>query len=295
MKNVFFIFFAFCFNVSNGQNFKAYITKADSIYQAKSYVKSGELYVEALKLIDEKYVEPVELFNTAKSFAQQKDALKACFYLQKVITRGGVTATRIQTEADFKPIQSSKEWTKVIKRAKEMDEGIDSTLINILQVMGTDDQLYRKKIDSLYLNNVKNNELKSGYFKQQSLLDSLNLIKAKEILDSRGFPSRRLVGRHNAVLFYIIQHADLNYQESYYNAFEAAANRSDLSWRTLCLMTDRIRMRKGLKQLYGTQISTKDGVSVLYEVEDYDHLDERRLKIGLEPIKQYASFFGVRL
>ena len=295
MKNAFFIFFAFSFNVSNGQNFKAYITKADSMYQAKSYVKSGELYVEALKLIDEKYVEPVELFNTAKSFAQQKDALKACSYLQKVITRGGVTATRIRTEADFNPIQSSKEWTKVLKRAKEMDEGIDSTLINILQVMGTDDQLYRKKIDSLYLNSVKNNELKSGYFKQQSLLDSLNLIKAKEILDSRGFPSRRLVGRHNAVLFYIIQHADLNYQESYYNAFEAAANRGDLSWRTLCLMTDRIRMRKGLKQLYGTQISTKDGVSVLYEVEDYDHLDERRLKIGLEPIKQYASFFGVRL
>lgn len=281
---------------SSAQNFKTYINKADSLYAAKNFAKSSDCYVDALGLIDEKYVEPIEFFNAAKSFAMLGNASKSTFYLRKAIKKGGVTASRLQETSDFKLIQSTSHWKNLIKEAKKIDKYIDSVLIAKLQTIGTNDQLYRKKIDSLYLNKIKNNELKRSYFKQQDFLDSINLFQVKGILDNQGFPPRLIVGRHNTVLFYVVQHADLEVQEKYYPKFEEAANAGNLSWRVLCLMTDRIRMRKGLKQIYGTQITSgKDGESILYEVEDYDNLDKRRQKIGLEPIKDYAKFFGVKL
>ncbi|MBS1556143.1 MAG: hypothetical protein JSU09_14580 [Bacteroidetes bacterium] len=284
------------FIACSAQNFKAFINKADSLYAAKNFSKSSEYYVDALELIDEKYVEPIELFNTAKSFAMLGEASKSVFYLRKAIGRGGLTSARLQETSDFKLIQPTNQWKSLIKEAKRIDKDIDSALIAKLQTIGINDQLYRKKIDSLYLNKIKNNEIKRSYFKQQDFLDSINLFQVKGILDSQGFPSRRIVGRHNTVLFYVIQHANLEIQEKYYPKFEEAANAGNLSWRVLCLMTDRIRMRKGLKQIYGTQITSgKDGESILYDVEDYDNLDKRRQEIGLEPIKDYAKFFGVKL
>lgn len=282
--------------VSIAQHFHGYVKKADSLFKVNQFDLASDNYIKALALIEEQYIEPHELINIAKAFAMSGNSSKAMHYLFKLVERGGISAALLENTSEFRKMQQSSDWQQLIDEARLLEQRADSTLIKSLKAIGIADQLYRKKLDSLYLHNIKNRELRIFYADKQRYLDSVNLMQVTAILESHGFPSRVAVGRFNTVIFYVVQHADLKTQERYYPQFEQAATTGNLSWRLLCLMTDRIRMRKGLKQLYGTQFRTdSSGESTLYEVEDFDKLDNRRLKIGLAPIKEYTSFFGVKL
>lgn len=125
-------------------------------------------------------------------------------------------------------------------------------------------------------------------------VDAQNQIRVKAILDEYGFPRREMVG--GAALkgvFMVIQHAssDQAWQSSQLPAVEAAVLRGDLDGQKYALLYDRIQLRKGEKQLYGTQASlAKDGVTLKLEpLEDPQNLDNRRRALGMCPIDMYMK------
>lgn len=242
--------------VSIAQHFHGYVKKADSLFKVNQFDLASDNYIKALALIEEQYIEPHELINIAKAFAMSGNSSKAMHYLFKLVERGGISAALLENTSESREMQQSSDWQQLLDAAVLLEQKADSTLIKSLKAIGIADQLYRKKLDSLYLHNIKNRELRIFYADKQRYLDSVNLMQVTAILESHGFPSRVAVGRFNTVIFYVVQHADLKTQERYYPQFEQAATTGNLSWRLLCLMTDRIRMRKGLKQLYGTQFRT---------------------------------------
>ena len=57
-------------------------------------------------------------------------------------------------------------------------------------------------------------------------------------------------------------------------------------WQAV-LLEDRIRMFEGKPQIYGTQLETdSDGTVRPYLLEDPVHVEERRSKVGLEPLRE---------
>jgi hypothetical protein len=52
-----------------------------------------------------------------------------------------------------------------------------------------------------------------------------------------------------------------------------------------CLV-DRVRLHEKRPQVYGTQLSTVDGVITPGELEDAAHVDERRASVGLGPLRE---------
>lgn len=85
---------------------------------------------------------------------------------------------------------------------------------------------------------------------------------------------------------FIVQHADLPYQEKYLPMMQAAADAKELKPGLVAMLVDRVLVRKGLPQRYGTQLHKNDGKSVVYPIEDPEHVDERRAAVDLIP----ASF-----
>lgn len=73
-----------------------------------------------------------------------------------------------------------------------------------------------------------------------------------------------------------------------------AANESDPS--TLALLQDRILMQQAKKQIYGSQIERDSltGGWKIYPIEDEMHVDQRRAKIKLETMIEYALRFGIK-
>lgn len=93
----------------------------------------------------------------------------------------------------------------------------------------------------------------------------------------------------------IIQHADRDkeWQQSQLENVEIAVKKGDLDGQSYAYLYDRIQVNNGEKQLYGTQFSKVDPVSKTVELaptEDIEHLDERRMEIGLMPIEMYKIF-----
>ncbi len=73
---------------------------------------------------------------------------------------------------------------------------------------------------------------------------------------------------------------------------EIAVKNKSLAAETYAYLFDRIKMRNGEKQFYGTQIvkiDKKNEPVFLSPVWDSLNLDERRMKMGMEPIKLYKK------
>jgi hypothetical protein len=173
---------------------------------------------------------------------------------------------------------------------------IDSNKFNkpLMRIL---DSLYKNDQTSRYdyLNAVKS---KASSFVIDSLLsvlrkkDKENLETAKAIISKYGWLGPQKVGMNASQgLFLIIQHADLTTQEKYLPVIRAAEKAGELQSSNLAILEDRILMRKGMKQRFGSQgfSDKQNGKKYIYPIADPDLLDKRRKSMGLVPMKEYAE------
>lgn len=130
----------------------------------------------------------------------------------------------------------------------------------------------------------------------QAALDSANARRLEEIVARHGWPGATLVGQDGSVAaFLVLQHADAGVQERYLPLVRDAARSGELLPSMAAMLEDRVRMRRGEKQLYGTQLRTEagGGAPTLWPVEDEANVDARRAAVGLPPLAQYLRGFGI--
>lgn len=149
------------------------------------------------------------------------------------------------------------------------------------------DQAIRLKVNASFQH--KDNKVKTDSLLQlMRQQDLINLTKTEHILTTYGWLGPQKVGMNaSQALFLVIQHAALPVQEKYLPIIKQAVDKGETLSSNLALLEDRILMRQGKKQLYGSQSINKKGVSYIYPIEDPDHLDERRKKMGLSPMIEY--------
>ena len=108
-----------------------------------------------------------------------------------------------------------------------------------------------------------------------------------DIVDACGWPGVSDFGERAALgAFLVLQHADLPLQLQLVPLLRSAATKGQLVPGTLPLLEDRIRVRQGLPQLYGSQFR---GAGQPYPIEDPDNLDARRKAVGLAPYSEYMK------
>ncbi|GGC66910.1 DUF6624 domain-containing protein [Undibacterium terreum] len=138
---------------------------------------------------------------------------------------------------------------------------------------------------------------------EQTMTDTDRLLQAEldDLVRRCGWPTTTEFGdkapQYAAML---VQHAELEYQLRYFPLMKAAVDSNELPGRFLATLEDRIRMRQGLPQIYGTQIvggKDKPAELQLWPVEDEDHLDERRAKAGMVPVSicAYLGLIGPKV
>lgn len=127
-------------------------------------------------------------------------------------------------------------------------------------------------------------------------VDERNRNRLKEIFKEFGFPTRKLVGKdamHG--IFLMIQHSDgdKEWQKSQLSNIEKAVKNGDMDGQSYAYLYDRIQIKSGEKQLYGTQFAKVDPINEIVELaetEDLENLDRRRMEIGMTPIEMYKEF-----
>ena len=126
--------------------------------------------------------------------------------------------------------------------------------------------------------------------------DSANQAALEVLVAARGWPRTSEVGwRAASAAFLVVQHAPLAVQRRHRPALEAAveADEADPAW--LAELTDRIAVREGRPQPYGSQIATDaaTGTRRFHPIEDPAGVDARRAAVGLEPLADYARRMNV--
>ena len=162
-------------------------------------------------------------------------------------------------------------------------------LLPALDTLYKEDQSNRLKYTELRTSKAPKKALDSIYaiIKQQ---DAANLIKVNKILSQYGWLGPQDVGMDRSqALFLVIQHADLKTQQKYLPMIKKAEKEGKTLSSNLAILEDRIAMREGKKQIYGSQ-GFKDkttGISYIYPMIHPDKLDKRRKSMGLKPMKEY--------
>jgi hypothetical protein len=150
--------------------------------------------------------------------------------------------------------------------------------------LARDDQADRERFSDA----VKAND--KEYEERLTEKDAARTTRLKAIVGDHGWPTPALVG-HDGVeaAWLMLQHSgDLAWQKAMLPVLERAASAGEIHRNDVALLTDRVLVRSGQPQRYGSSFSMVDGRLVADPIEDEQNVDARRAEIGLPPMADYA-------
>ena len=129
---------------------------------------------------------------------------------------------------------------------------------------------------------------------RMAAIDDRNTTRLRAIVDEHGWPGSDLVGRDGAEsAFLVLQHASHPVQKEMFPLVEAGHRAGTVSGQNYALLLDRILVRDGQPQVYGSQARPFDewidGEPALEPIEDERNVDVRRAEIGLPPLAEYRE------
>lgn len=174
-------------------------------------------------------------------------------------------------------------------------------LIKQLDTIYKDDQVYRNQLETIrkkYANDSLQLKSKMNAMSQLMLeKDSINQAKVAAILDKYGWLGIDVIGSNgSAALFLVIQHANLAIQLKYLPMMREAVKNGNALGSDLALLEDRVAIREGKKQIYGSQLAWNmiKNEYIVLPLLDPDNVDKRRAEMGLPSLGIYLDYFGLK-
>jgi Ca-activated chloride channel family protein len=115
-----------------------------------------------------------------------------------------------------------------------------------------------------------------------------NAVALCQMLKTYGWPSAELVGAEGVeAAFFLVKNSSSELQLDLLPVVVAAINKGALPRAEFPGYFDLLRLKVGLKQIFGTQATLANGFLVLYPIEAEAQVDARRKEFGLGPLAQY--------
>jgi hypothetical protein len=130
----------------------------------------------------------------------------------------------------------------------------------------------------------------TALIRELTAVDSANTHWLRDVVARHGWPDHDAIGRDGAsAAFLLVQHADddTTFQSAVLVALEDAFRRGQAEGQNLALLADRVALKRGQPQRYGTQARVENGRLVLEPLADSANVDVRRAEMGLPPLGDY--------
>lgn len=296
-KLIAFFFITVNIGLMQSQTYKEFVAKGDNCYKAKDYKGSVGYYEKAFKI---EHKSSSDLYNGACAAALNNDDDKAFKWLDLAIDNGYENIAHIKIDNDLESLHNKKEWTKTIdKLQKQMNilsANYDKPLQKELLEIYAEDQGIRGDFMKIYKDPNSDKKKIDSIGKLMRKKDSINLIKVIKILDEKGWVGKDVVGAQaNQTLFLVIQHSDLKYQQKYLPMMREAVKKGNANPGNLAYLEDRVALREGRRQIYGSQSSKNKMTNKLHisPMIDPDNVDKRRAEVGLGTMAEYAAKMNI--
>jgi hypothetical protein len=255
-----------------------------------------DAYEKAFRIAQKSYLSLLRAATCAYACREKKLVAQ---YLDKALDLEWDGPHRVfTTYPEFKPYRHTPFEKDLLthQNRKIKQLGLDAGLIRELAAIREADERYRLQVDSVIGTYGRDSEPMRVLHRQMWTQDSLNLIEVEKLIARHGYPGKSKVGTvQSTTAFLVLQHSALPIMEKYFPLLQDAAARGELDRASFAMFTDRIRMYRGEKQLYGTQLYTRPGSDALelYPLEDEGRVDERRAEVGLGPLREYLKQWNI--
>jgi len=270
-------------------------SKADSLRDAGDLIKAIEVYAELYK---ENPANKSNTYNYACALALNHQIDTAFHYLN--IATANDTSVQALNDPDFYYLTKDKRWADVENTLVERVEAKfgkyeDLALSKELWKMKITDQAFYYHVEIADKLTERNRVVTSAIWETKELLNQKNVARIEEIIDEKGWPKKSIIkGSAASTVFLVIQHADIAIQEKYLPLMREAADAGEANWSSLALLIDRVNLRQGKEQIYGSQINRKeDGSFYVNDLQEPEYVNQRRAEVGLGPIEEYVKHWGM--
>lgn len=283
-------------NTIFAQSFEEKIKEASSAYADSNYRISADLYAAAFKIHEG---DAGQYYNAACSWALTGDTLVAIRYLGLAAKHGWNNVKHLKRDTDLSNLHQLTEWQTVIdmvqKNVDEFEKDFDKPLKEQLEKIYVKDQMLRQLYEQAQDKFGRESDEMNYFWELMSQQDSLNELEVVAIIEKHGWVGiSKVGGQANMVLWLVIQHAPIETQEKYLPLLRESVLAGESGGNHLAMLEDRILMRNDLPQTYGSQIVTdEDGNQKVYEIRDPEYVNQRREEVGLGPIENYVSRWGI--
>jgi hypothetical protein len=124
--------------------------------------------------------------------------------------------------------------------------------------------------------------------------DEATTKRLSEILDRHGFPGVKMVGigGTRAFITMLVHSPSVELMKRALPHVERAARRKEIPPDDFAMLADDVLANEGKLQLYGTNFRFVGDKIAIQPTQDPARLDERRRRLGLPPIAEYARFMA---
>ena len=117
--------------------------------------------------------------------------------------------------------------------------------------------------------------------------------RLEKIFNEFGYPGYDLVGSEGSNNFWLmVQHSDrdIDFQSRVLEKLEIEVENKNADGSNYGLLTDRVKINKGEKQIYGTQVTyNAQGQAYPKPLLDSVNVNKRRAEVGLDPLEEYLN------
>ncbi len=279
-----------------------WITKADSLYNSEKYSAAAETYAKGFSFLNGKAY-PHHRYSAACAYALIDEKDSAFYHLERLLDKSAayLNESALLSDTSLVELKNDPRWEKLkdhfLAYRKEVEKDINWELKELLDSIYIEDQKLRQQYPEMSAKYDRDSKEMKTFWKEMGYVDSLNIIEVSKILDTHGWLGKEVVGRQgNSCLFLVIQHANIDVQEKYLPMMKQAVTDGKARASSLALLEDRILLRRGKKQIYGSQIGThpKTKENYVLPLEDPINVDKRRESVNLPPLQQYVENWGLQ-
>ena len=177
-----------------------------------------------------------------------------------------------------------------------MDQVSPQEVSDLFKELRKRDQSALKEARDFILNNFELPEEEAQMTAQEMWMQVVreNTERVKRVISDFGWISSHVFGdRASSDAWLLVQHADhnLDFQKSYLQEMQSFADKTPEEHKHYGYLLDRVLVNSGELQEYGTQGYMDLGVGkwVLHPVREPEHLNKRRLSLGMEPHDEYIQ------